>query len=118
MTSLIRTGHLFDDKHPDRNRGWVIGDYVEDPAFKSDNVQVKYQEAKAGTFREAKEIQDSNTNSMAIMIHGHARAKFLEDGRDIILNNTGDYIRWSPDTPHEFEFYEDSLIITVRWRKT
>ena len=116
MTQLIRTGKLFSDTHPDKNRGWIVGDYIQDPAFKSNNVQIKYQEAKAGTFREAKEVQDPSTNSMAIMIYGHARAKFLEDGRDIILNSTGDYIRWSPDIPHEFEFYEDSLIITVRWK--
>tara|TARA_B110000467_G_scaffold158259_1_gene174163 strand:- start:129 stop:476 length:348 start_codon:yes stop_codon:yes gene_type:complete len=115
MTQLLRTGHLFDEKHPDQNRGWVIGDYINDPAFRTDKFQLKYQEAKAGTFREAKEIQDSNTNSMAIMIHGSCRAKFVETDQEVFLKIPGDYIRWGPDAPHEFEYLTDCLIITVRW---
>lgn len=115
MTTLLRTGHFFDDNHPDRNRGWVIGDYVDDPAFKSDNVQVKYQHQPAGTFRPAKDIPDTDTNTLAILIHGECRAKFVETDQEVFLKSPGDYIRWSPDTPHEFEYLTDCLIITVRW---
>ena len=116
MTALIRTGKFFNDKHPDKNRGWVIGDYVEDPAFKSDNVQVKYQHQSAGTFRPAKDIPDTETNTLAILIHGSCRAKFIEQDQEIHMSSPGDYIRWTPDMPHEFEYFQDTLIITVRWK--
>ena len=117
MTQLLRYGHFFDDKHPDQNRGWVIGDYVDDPAFKSDDVQVKYQHQQAGDFREAKDIPDPDTHTLAILVHGKCRAKFVEQDQEIHLNTPGDYIRWSPDTPHEFEYLEDTLIITIRWKR-
>lgn len=114
--NLLRTGRLFDNKHPDRNRGWVIGDYVEDPAFKSDKFQLKYQHQKAGDFREAKEVIDDQAQTLCILIHGECRAKFVETDQEVFLKRPGDYIRWGPDAPHEFEYLTDCLIITARWK--
>ena len=115
MTQLICTGRLFDDKHPDQNRGWVIGDYIKDPAFCTDKFQLKYQHQQAGDFREAKEVMNSEAHTLCILIHGECRARFVETDQEVFLRTPGEYIRWGPDVPHEFEYLTDCLIITVRW---
>ena len=49
-----------------------------------------------------------------------ANKKFLVTGgagsENLFLREEGDYILFEPNEPHEFEFLEDTLIVTLRWR--
>ena len=113
---MVKSGHFFDDNHPDKNRGWVVGNYVEDPMFKSSDVQLKYQKRKAGDIAPAKQVLDVETNSLAILIYGDVVATFEGHESPVKMSKTGDYIKWSPDVPHEFKYIQDTLIITLRWK--
>ena len=111
----VTTGKLFDQAHPDLYKKWVIGGFVQDPKFSSDHFEFKFQDGKKGMLRNPKPVINSNTTTLAILIDGELRLNF--DGDNIFLRERGDYIWWSPDTPHLFEYLDDSLVITLRWDK-
>ena len=113
---VIRTGHFFDEKHPDLYRNWVLGDFIKDPNFKSENFEVKFQKSEKGSSRFPKEVMNPNTRNLAILSYGSVRIKFVNEQNDIFIKEPGDYIYWTPDSPHEFEFLEDSLVIRLRWK--
>ena len=50
----------------------------------------------------------------AILIDGHVRMNFGDQNK--YLRERGDYIWWKPDVSHLFEYLEDSLVITLRWK--
>ena len=49
-------------------------------------------------------------------MYGAAKVSFNNGCRAIFLRNEGDYILFEPNEPHELEFLEDSLIVTLRWK--
>lgn len=110
---MIKTGHLFDKQHPDLYKKWVVGSFVNDPDFQNDNFEFKFQEDKKGVLRPPKDVLDPNVTTLAVLIYGYVRMNFGD--KDMILKERGDYIWWSPDVPHLFEFLQDSLVITLRW---
>ena len=109
----ITTGKLFDGSHPDVYKKWVIGGFVQDPNFKSNHFEFKFQEDIKGTLRKPKKVLNPDTKTLAVLIYGHLKLSFQSD--DIYLTERGDYILWEPDVPHLFEYMEDSLVITLRW---
>lgn len=112
---MVKTGHLFDEQHPDLYKKWVIGSFIKNPDFQNDNFEFKFQENKKGVCRQAKNVLNQDVTTLAILIDGHVRMNFGDE--DMFLQERGDYIWWSPDVPHLFEFLDDSLVITLRWLK-
>lgn len=111
----ISTNRIFSDTHPNLNRDWVIGKFVDNSRFNTDKFEFKFQHEKKGHYREPKNVVVKNTRTLAILIYGEIRLKFPGETDSIYIQNEGEYINWAPDTPHEFEFMKDSLIITLRW---
>lgn len=93
----------------------MIGSFVQQPQFNTDQFEFKWQQGLKGTMREPKPVMRSNTNTMAILVHGHVRIKFMDTSQEHHMTHTGDYVQWTPDEPHEFEFLQDTLVITLRW---
>lgn len=114
MVGSIQTGKLFSGQHPNNYRDWVIGSFVDDPKFNNENFEFKFQQETKGLRREPKPVLNADVTTLAILIDGHLRMNFGRE--DKYLHERGDYIWWSPDTPHLFEYLEDSLVITLRWR--
>jgi hypothetical protein len=50
-----------------------------------------------------------------VLASGAVRLKFMKTDEELFLIDEGDYVMWTPDEPHEFEFLKDTLIITLRW---
>lgn len=115
MIRSIRTGKLFNEQHPNNYRDWVIGSFVEDKDFNTDKFEMKFQRGESGHLRLPKDVLDQNTSTLAILVYGSVRLKFISGEKDYYIKEEGDYIMWSPDEPHEFEFLEDTLVITLRW---
>jgi len=110
---MIKTGQLFSDTHPDLYNKWVLGGFVKDPDFNTQGFEVKFQTDVKGMCREPKPVLNPDTTTLAILVDGHVRMNFEDE--DLFLKERGDYIWWSPDEPHLFEYLEDSLVLTVRW---
>lgn len=113
---LIRTGKVFSDNHPNLNRDWVIGDFVKDPMFRNEHFEFKWQHGPKGTLRKPKEVLNPDCRTMCILIQGKIRIKYIESSSEHLIESQGDYVIWEPDEPHEFEFMEDSFVITLRWK--
>ena len=109
----IRTGRLFSEEHPDLYGKWILGHFVKDPDFNTKNFEVKFQNDVKGMKRDPKPVIKPGTITLAVLVDGHVRLNFGDE--DMFLKSRGDYIWWSPDTPHLFEYLEDSLVLTVRW---
>jgi len=110
----VTTGKLFDQAHPDLYKKWVIGGFVQDPKFNSDHFEFKFQSDFKGMCRQPKEVLNPDTTTLAILIDGHVRMNFGDQNK--YLRERGDYIWWNPDVSHLFEYLEDSLVITLRWK--
>ena len=108
----IKTGHFF-NTHPNNYKDWVVGSFVKEKEFCSENFELKFQRGKQGLLRKPKKVLEKNVHTLAVAVYGYIRMNFANE--DIYLKKEGDYIYWSPDAPHEFEFLKDSLIITLRW---
>lgn len=115
MIKSIKTGKLFNDQHPNNYRDWVIGSFVHDTNFNSDDFEFKWQRGEKGLFREPKEVLNPSTSTLAVLVYGKVRMKFVNTDEEHYIENEGEYVIWSPDEPHEFEFMEDTLVITLRW---
>ena len=113
---MIHTGKIFSETHPNNYRDWVIGNFVDDPKFNSDHFEFKWQRGERGHFREPKEVLNTDTITLAILVYGRVRIKFINTDMEQYIENEGDYVIWSPDEPHEVEFMEDTLVLTLRWK--
>ena len=116
MIRLIHQAKLFTDNHPNDYKDWVIGSFVKNKTFNTDKFEFKFQRGATGTFRRPKEVLNPNTTTICILVYGKVRMKFINTDVEHYIENEGDYVIWSPDEPHEFEFMEDTLVITLRWR--
>lgn len=111
----VRTGRLL-HTHPNQYADWVIGSFVEDPDFHSDSFEFKFQKGKKGEKREPKIADEPDTKTLPILIYGSVKVSFDDGIQQIFLRQEGDYVHFKPNEPHGFEFLEDSLIITLRWK--
>ena len=121
MSNLVGTGVIFEGEHKNLYKDWVIGTFVKhgDPhgLFNTDKFEFKYQHGKKGQYRAPKQVMNVNTTTLAILMHGKVRIKFESFDKDYYMVNEGEYVVWTPDEPHEFEFLEDTLVLTLRWNK-
>ena len=115
MSSIIKSGKFYNDQHPNQYRDWVVGEFVKDPSFNSNKFEFKWQRGEKGHYREPKDVIKRNTKTLAVLAYGKVRLKFIESDVEHYLCDEGDYILWSPDEPHEFEFLKDTLVLTLRW---
>lgn len=115
MSNNIIAGKFFNEKHPNKNRDWVVGSFIENQMFRTEHCELKWQRGEKGVFREPKDVLDENTKTLAVLAYGKVRLKFIHADVEHVIENEGDYVIWTPDEPHEFEFLEDSLVITLRW---
>ena len=88
---------------------------MDDPDFNSDHFEFKFQKGEKGYVRPPKESAEPNTKTLPILIYGGVRISFENGSRNVYLREEGDYVLFEPNEPHEFEFLEDTLIITLRW---
>jgi hypothetical protein len=109
----IKAGHFF-TTHPNNYKDWVVGSFIKEEEFCADNFELKFQRGEQGLLRKPKKALNENVHTLAIAVYGYIRMNFAEG--DIFMRQEGDYIYWNPDAPHEFEFLEDSLVITLRWK--
>lgn len=112
---MITTGTFFNDNHPNLNRDWVVGDFVKKQHFNTNKFEFKWQRGDKGQFRKPKPVINTDTTSLAVLACGAVRLKFMKTDEELFLIDEGDYVMWTPDEPHEFEFLKDTLIITLRW---
>lgn len=115
MKVKVRTGKLF-HTHSNQYKDWVIGSFVKDADFHSDHFEFKFQKGKKGEKRPPKTVDDPDTKTLPILIYGQVRVSFADKTQHIYLREEGDYVHFKPNEPHDFEFLEDSLIITLRWK--
>lgn len=115
MSLKVRTGRLF-HTHPNQYKDWVIGSFVEDPDFNSNDFEFKFQKGEKGFVFPLKDASVPQVKTFPILIYGSVRVSFNNGCRDIFLRNEGDYVLFEPNEPHELEFLEDSLIVTLRWK--
>jgi hypothetical protein len=115
LVPKIKTGHFF-STHKNQYKDWIIGSFVEDNNFNSKDFELKFQKEKKGLLRKPKKVLNKKDITLAIIVYGKIRMNFGKE--DFFMKEEGDYIYWSPDAPHEFEFLENSLVITLRWKKS
>tara|TARA_S200002703_G_C3768192_1_gene236500 strand:- start:114 stop:476 length:363 start_codon:yes stop_codon:yes gene_type:complete len=115
MNMKVRTGKFF-HTHANQYKDWVIGSFVDDPDFSSEHFEFKFQKGTKGHIRPPKESTEPDTKTLPILIYGGVRISFEGGTRNVYLREEGDYILFEPNMPHEFEFLDDTLIITLRWK--
>ena len=115
MNLKVKIGRLF-YTHPNQYKDWVIGSFVNDPDFNSNHFEFKFQKGEKGHVRPPKYAPDPKTKTLPNLIYGAVKISFDNGCRNIFLRQEGDYVLFQPNEPHEFEFLEDTLIITLRWK--
>jgi quercetin dioxygenase-like cupin family protein len=97
-------------------RGWFIGGskFLDDTAGirNNPNVEIKWGAAKAGDKRPEWAGKATTTT---VCIHISGKCKLLFPGKEVILEQPGDYVMWGPGVDHSWEIIDDCLNITVRW---
>ena len=95
-------------------RGWFVGRFIAEPENLrgTSELEIKWGVHSAGENRESWGYSKSAT-TMTILIKGKWSQEFA-DG-EVELSQVGDYIIWSPYTPHRWVALEDSIMLTVRW---
>jgi hypothetical protein len=112
----IKTGNFNDSiiETPQR-RGWVLGQFIESQSlFHSTDVEIKW-----GVHKKGEKISTSKANvqakSIAILLSGKININFTETNKSAVLENEGDFAIWNSGIFHNYEFIEDTTVITIRW---
>ncbi len=97
-------------------RGWFVGQFVppELGLRATEGVEVKWQRHTCGEVRPEWGVNAAAT-SLSVLVQGAIRLEF-EDGREVLLNQPGDYALWAPGVVHRWRIeQEDTVVLTVRW---
>ena len=112
---MISQGNIVPESEQYKN--WFIGDFREEISpFKTDKFEMKWSNREKGYFAPAKEegsVEEKNT--LGILVRGKLKINFIDENREITLENEADYYFSNPTTRHSIEALEDSLIVTLRW---
>ncbi len=114
----IETGNLdvLRENDPER-KGWVAGDFIDHQSLRySNNCSIKWAYHPKGLRKTSGSGLNANTRTMVILISGVWLTRLLEDGREIILSNPGDYLIYE-NAKHENEAIEDSRVMVIRWKE-
>jgi hypothetical protein len=108
-------GNAIHEGQNDNRRGWFIGSFIAPQTLLKTNkeLEVKWGIHSKGEKRSSK-ATDGLATTISLLIKGKCCITF-EGQKKMILSNPGDYIIWTPNIPHVFESYEDSVVITIRW---
>jgi len=112
----IKTGNFNDDiiGTPER-RGWVMGHFIETQSLlHSTDVEIKWGVHKKGE-KTSTPRANIQAKSLAILLHGKVSICFTESAETVILEKEGDFVLYDFGVFHNYEFLEDTTVITIRW---
>ena len=98
-------------------KGWFIGNFIEEESPRySENCEIKWAIHKQGTKKTSSGGDTSaKTRTVVILLSGKWLTRFLDDGQEVVLAQSGDYLLYE-DRLHENEALEESHVIVVRWK--
>ncbi len=112
----IKTGNFNANiiETPER-RGWVLGHFIESQSlFHSTDIEIKW-----GVHKKGEKIStlkaSTQAKSLAILLSGKICIFFPETNETTILEKEGDFALWNSGVFHNYEFIEDTTVITIRW---
>lgn len=99
------------EQHSLKNKGWFIGAFMEHPANKNNDVEIKYWELPKGSSDHPKKV--SKTFECTVIIKGKTKA--VIDDEEILLQ-AGDYVAIPPNTPNNvvLDIIEDCTGLTIK----
>lgn len=93
-------------------RGWLVGQFMEDPEFKDENIEIYYKTFPVGDTDDKLHYHPEGKEYM-VVIAGKARFRI---GDELLTFEEGDYIAIPSDTPDQIvEILEEFAIIGVRY---
>lgn len=114
MENEMEVGNLdqVNNKYPQR-KDWVVGNFIKESQLrKTDNCEVKWSRFPKGM---TKSSPASDNKTFTILISGRWLMKF-ENGKEIILENPGDYVIYENQS-HDVESLAESHLINFRWEE-
>jgi len=95
-------------------RGWFLGHFMPgaDNRLRSDDVELKWFTHPKGDTR-GECAPGNSVRTLNILIRGGFVLEF--PGREVTLENEGDFVLFGPFVPHSFRSLDESLVLTVRW---
>lgn len=111
MDTSFYVGSYRNDGLNGPNHGWIVGTFKDEPPRKTDAVEIKYWEYKAGPTDHP--MKQSSIIECTFILKG--RTKALIHGKEIILT-AGEYVVIEPGTPNNtvFEILEDAAGLTIK----
>jgi hypothetical protein len=95
-------------------QGWFIGNFIDKSSvFNSNEFEVKWGHHKKGSVK--KIPGETSSKSVSILISGKFIIRFPDNGKEVLLSSTGDYVFWDASISHTSEALEESILITIRW---
>ncbi len=87
----------------------------------SSDIEVKWGIYKKGDVR-TEWASCSDMTGMSILLRGDSVFHFRERTnhihcKDVRLRSEGDYVIWKENYEHTWKMYDDSVFLTLRWRK-
>lgn len=99
-------------------RGWVMGDFVkEDSPFNTKDFEIKWVVRKKGDFKKSKKEHPVLVRTLCILVKGKIKYELFESKKEIVLENTGQYLFYEPFEYHNATALEDSIMLVIRWNK-
>jgi quercetin dioxygenase-like cupin family protein len=100
-----------------RNRGWLLGHFIDrtfpdSDVLATDAVEVKWGVHPAGQQRPEWTAGDQRT-TMLILVEGRFRLDLTVGSTT--LARQGDYVVWGSGIDHSWQAEADSVVITIRW---
>ncbi|SRR6266511_3666645 len=101
----------------DRNRGWLLGHFIDRATpgadvLTTDALEVKWGIHPAGQQRPEWTADDQRT-TLLLLVEGRFRLDLTVGST--MLASQGDYVVWGPGVDHSWRAEADSVVITVRW---
>ncbi len=95
------------------DRGWLLGHFKDagDPRH-SEAVEIKWGVHPRGDER-AEWVRGEERTALLVLISGRFRVEL--PGRDVLLEEQGDYVVWGHGVDHSWFAEEESVVLTVRW---
>ncbi|MBB5080520.1 signal peptidase I [Nonomuraea endophytica] len=94
------------------DKGWLLGHFKEAGLRHSEDVEIKWGVHAAGDKRSAW-VRGEVRTALLVLISGRFRVEL--PGRDVLLEQQGDYVVWGRGVDHSWVAEEDSVVLTVRW---
>jgi hypothetical protein len=95
------------------DRGWLLGHFkdIGDPRH-SEAVEIKWGVHPRGDAR-LQWVRAEERTALLVLISGRFRVEL--PGRNILLEQQGDYVVWGRGVDHSWFAEEESVLLTVRW---